>query len=82
MTDLTKPLQPKSDQVMYATIPRQTGVRLVYMTQKGIYLGTIEVDAASNEALLNIANLFRDWCIQQVSGIQIASGNGIAGLRS
>ena len=55
------------------------GARLVFVTNDGKYLGTLEYDAASPDVVGVIGNLFQQFAAQQSGGIQIA--NGVPGLR-
>lgn len=76
------PPEAPTVQVKAHLIPKPGGGILRLATTAGDYVGSIEFDTASPQALQAMANWFQAWVAQQAGGIQIASGSGIAGLRS
>lgn len=53
------------------------GGKAIFTTTVGEYLGSIEFEATSNEALREIANQFQAFVAAQTGGIQVA-GAGMA----
>lgn len=77
--------QPEPDvqvQVKAHFIPKPGGAVIRLTATNGDYVGSIEYDAVNPKALAAIANAFQAFAAQQTGGIQIASGSGIAGLRT
>lgn len=61
-------------------IPKPGGGALRLFTTTGDYIGSIEFDTVSPQALQALANWFQGWAAQQSGGIQIASG--LPGVRA
>jgi hypothetical protein len=53
-------------------IQQPPGLKLVYTTSQGAFVGELEVLATSGEALAAIANDFQAFAAQQTGGVQIA----------
>ena len=77
-----QPTPDASVQVKAHFIPKTGGGTLHLATTTGDYVGSIEFDTVSPQALQAMATWFQGWAAQQAGGIQIASGIGLAGVRA
>lgn len=69
-------------QVKMSFIPRPpAGGKVLFTTTAGDYLGTVEYEAMSPEALREVANQFQAFVAAQFGGIQVAGSGAAAALK-
>lgn len=69
-------------QVKLSFIPRPpAGGKVLFTTTAGDYLGAVEYEAMSMEALRELANQFQAFAAAQTGGIQVAGAGAAAALK-
>jgi hypothetical protein len=58
-------------------LPQPHGAKVIYTSSTGLYLGAIEFETVSTEALAAIANDFQAFAADQTRSLQIVQGAGV-----
>jgi hypothetical protein len=65
--------QQQQINVKFFTIARPNGAKLVYVTDAGDYLGTIEFDIMGPHLMPLLAQFFSQFAAQQAGNVQVVS---------